>query len=125
LIWAALTKSRLARGDITPAEASWSSLTAFYLLSDLDVLAMFFMMAALVAVPESQGINSPLEAVVACLSLAYCSSPLLYLRRRTVRFLGELQIRSNCVNTSLICFINSLVLGDCRNFTVLMKADLN
>ena len=103
------------------------SLTAFLeLLSDLVVLAMFFMIAALVAVPESQGIESPLEAAVVYLSLAdYYSSPLLYLRRRTVRFLGELQIRSNCVKTSLICFINSLVLGDCRNFTVFMKADLN
>jgi len=121
-----LTNSRLARGDITPAEAYWISLTAFLeLLPDLVVLAIFFMIAALVAVPESQGIKSPLEAAVVYLSLADYSSPLLYLRRRTVRFLGELQIRSNCVKTSLIYFINSLVLGDCRNFTVLMKADLN
>ena len=66
--------------------------------------AKFDMIAALVAVPESRG-GSPLgtppedafarREAVSALSLACCSSPRLYLSSLTVKFLGELQIRSN------------------------------
>ena len=86
------------------------------------------MIAVLVAVPESHGGNSAADPPLPpCFwaAAAACSSPLLYLSKRTVRFLGELQIRSNCVSTSLIYLMSSLVLGDYLNLTVLMKADLN
>ena len=95
--------------------------------------AKFLMIAALVAVPESSGgslLGTPLSdalakrEAVSALCFSYCSSPRLYLRSLTVKFLGELQIRSNYVSTSFICLMSSLVLGDWRNFTVLMKADL-
>ena len=56
-------------------------------------LPIFYMIAALVAVPESRAIGALLEA--AARSLACYSSPRLYFSRRTVRFLGELQIKSN------------------------------
>lgn len=66
--------------------------------------AKFDMIAALVAVPESRGgspLGTPLEdalarrEAVSALSLAYYSSPRLCLSSLTVKFLGELQIRSN------------------------------
>ena len=62
------------------------------------------MIAALVAVPESRGgspLGAPLEdafanrEAVSALSFACCSSPRLCFSSLTVKFLGELQIRSN------------------------------
>ena len=86
-------------------------------------LPILYMIAALVAVPVSKGGESLVLLAAAARSLA--SSLRLYLSRRTVKFLGELQIRSNWVKTSLICFMSSLVLGDYLNLTVLMNALLN
>ena len=66
--------------------------------------ANLLMIAALVAVPESNGgspLGTPLDdafakrEAVSALSLAYYSSPRLYLSSLTVKFFGELQIRSN------------------------------
>ena len=94
------------------------------LLAHCWCLYKFYIIAALVAVPESRG-GDALEAAAAARTRACYSSLRLYFRRRTVKFLGELQIRSNCVRTSLIYLINSLVLGDCLNLTVLINAFLN
>ena len=87
-------------------------------------LPILYMIAALVAVPVSNG-GASLFAWLAAAARSFASSFRLYLSRRTVRFLGELQIRSNWVRTSLIYLISSLVLGDCLNLTVLMNALLN
>ena len=76
---------------------------------------MFAIIAALVAVPVSpcgadgflRSFARLLEVSLAC----YWSSALVYFSSLTVKFLGELQIRSNWVNTSLIYLMSSLVLG--------------
>ena len=82
------------------------------------------MMFVLAAVAASQTGVSPAAFDAAFWAYSARCSSLLCLSSRTVKFLGELQISSNCVRTSLICLINSDVLGDCLNLTVLMKADL-
>jgi len=83
---------------------------------------MDFMMFVLVSVPASHGAR-PMAACCANFFSA-SSSCLLYFNRRTVRFLGEWQMSSNWVSTSLICLMSSVVVGVYRNLTVLMNADL-
>jgi len=67
--------------------------------------------ADLLASYDNADVCSPVPVSIA-LDLRACSSCRLYFRRRTVKFFGWWQIRSNCVRTSFICLINSLVLGD-------------
>lgn len=83
---------------------------------------MFFIMLVLVSVPASQGAK-PSAAYWASFFSA-SSSYLLCLSKRTVRFFGEWQMSSNYVKTSLIYLMSSLVVGVCRNLTVLIYACL-
>jgi hypothetical protein len=87
--------------------------------------------AAEAKVPASHGcpflstvLGTEVLYLFAALAASFSPSLRVCFRSRTVKFFGELQIRSNWVSTSLIYFISSEVLGDYLNFTVLIKADL-
>lgn len=78
-----MTRSE-ALGERTPLEADANYYVAW-------LFWMFFIIAALEAVPES---SAPLCRLLFPFSLL-ASSPRVCFSRRTVRFLGELQMRSN------------------------------
>lgn len=83
---------------------------------------MILVLAA-VAASHSGIACAPLDAYSFYICSAFYSS-LDCFNKRTVKFLGELQINSNCVSTNLTCLMSSEVLGDYRNLTVFMKAFL-